>query len=89
MTRKKGSAFIWVFAIASLFVLALVYLTLTQPINDLRAQLEPSTNFTSAQNNTWNLIYNVWAWFPAVMLLGIMFYAILRTLRTDTGGGFQ
>lgn len=86
--KNKGSAFIWVFALSSLFILALVYLSLTQPINSIKAQLEPGTNFTTEQNQTWQFIFNTWVWFPAIMLLGIVLYAVLRTLRSDTGGGY-
>lgn len=86
--NKKGNAVVWLFALASLFILAVAYLSYTPAYNGIVNSIDTS-NFTAAQTSTWQKLNTAWVWWPALMLLGIIVYAFINTLRTDTFGGFR
>lgn len=86
MKNKKGNAFVWVASIGALAVIALAYLTMTQAFNATTDAID-QTGFTTAQNTTFAVILNSWNWWPALMIVGVIFYVVMNTLRRDTYGG--
>lgn len=85
---RRGSAFIWLAALTALAVVGLAYLTQTIMFNGVIGAVNTSS-FTASQNTTWLQFQTVWNWWPALMLLGIVIWAIMRTLREDVTGGFR
>lgn len=85
--NKKGNAFAWITALGTLFVVAIVFLLLTNPINLIFS----ATNYTgwnANYQNTRDLLQTVWTWWPAFVLLGVALFVLVQTLRRDTYGGY-
>lgn len=90
LMNKKANAYIWLASIASLVIIAIVYLPLTGVVNAVDdATANDRITWTTSQNTTWDRIYTSWNWWPAVMIFGILIWAIARTISTDQFGGYR
>lgn len=88
--NKKANAYIWLASIASLVVIAIVFLPLTGVVNSIADATENDrASWTADQNSTWQRIYTSWNWWPAVMIFGVIVWAIARTISTDPYGGYR
>jgi len=84
--NKKANAFAWISAIGTLFVVAIVYVIMTKPFEYIY-DITASANF-SGYNETRQLLQTTWQWFPAIILLGVILWVFIQTLRRDTYGGY-
>jgi hypothetical protein len=85
--NKKGNAFAWITALGTLFIVAIIFLLLTNPMN----QIFDATNYTgwnANYQNTRSILQTVWTWWPAFVLLGVALFVLVQTLRRDTYGGY-
>jgi hypothetical protein len=86
LMNKKANAYAWISAIGTLFIVAIAYLVFTQPIELIFASTA-AANFTG-YTTTRNLLQTTWQWWPALVLLGVILFVFVQTLRRDTYGGY-
>lgn len=88
--NKKANAYIWLATIATLIVVAIAYLTNTGVLNGFAdATASQRASWTADQNQTWNQIFTSWLWWPALVIIGTLIWAIGRTISTDPYGGYR
>jgi len=85
--NKKANAFAWITALATLFIVGLMFVILTNPIESIFNMTNYTGNYTP-YNQTRSMLQTTWSWFPALVLLGVVLYVIIQTLRHDTYGGY-
>ena len=87
---NKGAFAIWLTALASIFVIMLIYLLFNQVFfspyglvnvvnNSLNETAAPNVNLTDALN-TMSIIQIVWNRWPLVAIFGILFWAFAKSV---------
>lgn len=84
--NKKGNAYAWISAIGTLFLVAIVYTIMTKPF-EMIYDATAGANF-SGYNETRALLQTTWQWWPAIVLIGVILFVFVQTLRRDTYGGY-
>ena len=77
---KKGNvAVIWLLALVSVFVVALVYIVMTEPFNAIDQKLSPEIN--ESYQPTVDKIRTIWTNWPILVIFAIILGAIVLTLK--------
>ncbi len=83
MNKQGGAAAVWLVALVSVFVLATVWITMTEPFDVLHTQF--SGDMDAEYLPTMTKIQSVWNNWPIIMILGIIIGAIVYTVRDSSG----
>lgn len=80
--NKKGQAYVWIFALAFLFMIGVVYIIMTKPFITIHDIFAP--NFTGTQYEpTIQKIRTFWVVWPILVTVGIIIWALLSSMRRD------
>lgn len=94
-TGGKGAFGIWLVALASIFVVMLIYVIFNQVFYSSYGLIEivnasfnetPNVNLTEPLR-TMMIIQQVWTYFPLVAIIGILMWGFAKSLAGGTTGG--
>ncbi len=78
--KKSQAVFVWVFALMFLFMISLVYIVMTKPFIAVRDIIGP--NFTGTEfEPTFDKINTFWVVWPILLIVSVLIWAFLSTLR--------
>ncbi len=78
--KKSQTIFVWIFALMFLFMISLIYITMTRPYTMVRDILGP--NFTGTEfEPTIDKINTYWIVWPVILVTSVFLWAIMSTLR--------
>lgn len=86
--NKKGSVFAWVTITVSIFIVAILYMILTQPVIEIQKATNSTLN-DSDYASTYNATIMVWKYWPLMMLLGLIIVGIIISIKREPYTGFQ
>ena len=83
---QRGSAFAWMTILISIFIVILLWVVLTEPIDQVTTAFEnrmPTDNAVS----TFNALKMVWNIWPIILIIFLVIYGIMNSLKReyDTG----
>lgn len=82
INKKRGQAFVWVFALAFLFMVGLIYIVMTKPFILVHDLLTPNLTGTEFEP-TIDKIVTFWRVWPILVIVGIILWALLSSMRRD------
>lgn len=85
--NRKANAGVWLIGLGTLFVVGIMFLSMTPAFNTITNL--PTSNFTTEQLSVWTQFQTTWTLWPALVIFGIIIYAFVWTVRTDTYGGLR
>lgn len=86
MNKKGNAAIAWLVVLVIVFVLGVVYVSMTQPYQEIHNKFYPDLNET--YQPTALRIQGVWKMWPILMILGVILWALVKSAqgRNDVGG---
>lgn len=82
MNDKKGQAFVWLTALMLIFSVGLIYIVMSRPFEvvlDTGRTLVNSTEY----KNTFTQLNTFWKLWPVLVVVGLLMWAFLESMRRD------
>lgn len=79
---KKGVAFIWLTALLLIFTVALIYISMTRPFEIVKETVEDIVTDPDYEN-TFEILHTFWKLWPILVVIGVLIWAYLESMRRD------
>lgn len=86
MDKKGNVAFIWIIALLAVFIVGAVYIVFTKPFDTVDDSISPGID--SAYQPTVQKIRTVWEHWPLLVILGIVVWAVMASVKESQGGPY-
>lgn len=86
--NSKGIIYVWIIVLLAIFGVTFLWFILNEPILNIWSWFTGTTwyqNHTTVKNVA-DLMYNVWNWFPILLILGLLIYAYVRSHTPEDYG---
>lgn len=81
MKSKKGAAFTWIAALMMIFFIAIIYIVMTEPFEVVYDEMRGRVD--ADHQTVFDQIRSVWGLWPLILIIGILAWAVLRSMRRD------
>lgn len=85
--NKKGSAFVWLIVMFSIFALGLVYMLLSQPIRVIQDATNETLNDPDYAQS-YNTTILAWKYAPILIIIGLIIWGIISSLKREPFSGY-
>ena len=86
--NKRGSAFVWLIVMFSIFTIGLIYMIMSQPIRVVQDATNSTLNDPDYAQS-YNTTIMAWKYSPILLIIGLMIWGIISSLKKEPfSGGF-
>ena len=79
--KAQSTAYVWMFALIMIFMIGLIYLSLSKPHEKLSDTIEPT--LSGDYLNTFNHIKNYWYVWPIIFIPSVIIWMYVSSIKAE------